>query len=347
MEGRKPLTYESAGVKGLGKDKSAKNFSSLHSTHVFAKGRLVQTPFGILYEVSPGVFNAKCCDGVGTKTLVAELAGKHDTIGIDAVAMVANDCIRTGAFPYALTNVIDASDPSIELVSSILQGLAEGARQAECPIVGGETASMPDMLSGYFINCDCVGEVKEGQIIDGGGIEPGDAIVGLRSSGVHSNGISLARHALFSKWGGKYGAFEKVDGLERELALEVLTPTRIYVKAFKALVKKVRPKAAVHITGDAYSKFLSSFGGGKLGFEFDNFSPQPIFEVIREAGEIGEKEMFRRFNMGWGFAVIVAKEDAPAAVGALNAAGEQSEIIGGVDDSGRASVTYGMKQIVL
>jgi len=320
------LDYEKAGVLGLGKDKNPKHFSLAQETHSFSLRKIIQTPFGNLYYISDGLLHSKNCDGVGTKVLVAQLAGKHDTIGIDAVAMVANDCIRTGAKPIALTNIIDAKNPSTELVLEILKGIAEGAKQASCAVVGGETASLPEVLSAdYTINCDCVGEVGEEEIILSNNLKSGDVVIGVRSSGLHSNGISLARKALFKKWGGKYDEWQQVDGLEKELVLEVLTPTKIYVKKFFDLLKHVEVKSAVHITGDAYKKFSVL----KKGFVFNNFFPQPIFELVKEAGGISDEEMFRRFNMGWGFAVIVEKDGAEKALQVL---GRDAEEIGRVTD---------------
>lgn len=340
------LTYEKAGVVGLGKDKGAKHFFAVRETLSLAKGRIIETPFGNLYQTSGTTFQSKGCDGVGTKVLLAELAGKHDTIGIDAIATVANDCIRSGATPIALTNTIDAPNPAPELIDEIINGIAEGARQANCPVVGGETAGLPDLFSaGYVLNCDCVGEVEEQKIILADELQPGDAIIGLRSSGPHANGISLLRKALFKKWGGKYEAWEKVDGLEKELVLEALTPTKIYVKEFLAFAGKTKPKAALHVTGDAYNKFgVLGQGARGLGFEFDNFSPQPIFRVIQEAGRISDQEMFKRFNMGWGFAVVV---EARQAEDALQALGSQAEKIGVVTNNGRIAVKHAGKTIVL
>lgn len=343
-----PLTYESSGVRGLGKDKSRSHFTLLNQSHLLADRTLLDTPYYTLYETAPGIFHAKCCDTVGTKVLVAQLAGKHDTLGIDAVAAVVNDVIRCGAHPIALTNVIDAANPTEELVYEIQKGLLEGARQANCPIVGGETAGCADLFAdGYVLGCDGVGEVRREDIIYGNSVASGDVIIGLRSSGVHTNGISLARHALFTKWGGKYEPFAQVDGLDRVLVHEVLTPTRIYVKSFLSLVKRVPVKAAVHITGDAYSKFAASFGKGALGFAFDSFSPQPIFGVIQESGHITDEEMFKRFNMGWGFAVVVAEEHAEETIRVLTSAGEQAEPIGRVNSSGKVTISYGGKTFTL
>lgn len=341
------LTYEKAGVVGLGKDKSAKHFEIVKQTHVFAGNRrFIETPFGNLYEVGGGMFQSKNCDGLGTKVLIAELAGKHDTVGIDAVATVTNDCIRTGARPIAFTNIIDARAPTPELVGELMKGIVEGAKQSLCPIVGGETACLSETLNcEYIINCDCVGEVEEKKVIRGERLEEGDAIIGLRSSGVHMNAITLVRKALFKKWGGKYDAWEKPDGFDKELVMEVLTPANIYVKQFLELIRKVEVKAALHVTGDAYKKF-EVFGkqNPQAGFRIENFSPQPIFGLIQQAGDISDEEMFKRFNMGWGFAVVVDKQLADDALQQL---GKNAEKIGEVTANQKIIVEHEGRKIVM
>ncbi len=338
------LTYEQSGVRGLGKEKSRTYFASLRSTLSFLERRTIETPFYTLYEVRPSLFHATCCDGVGTKALLAALARDHTTIGIDAVASVTNDLLRVGARPIALTNSIDSPNPEKELVQDIHVGLMEGAKQARCAIVGGETASLGDMLSApYVLNCSCVGEVEEERIIRADDISVGDAIIGLPSSGVHCNGISLLRHALFREWGGKYDAFERVDGLDNELVRECLIPTRIYVNEVLSLYQRVAVKASAHITGDAYAKFQATFGKPGIGFAFNSFSPQPIFSLIQSAGDIADEEMFRRFNMGWGFALIVSPEHAEEVLQALSG----SQVIGSVTDSGHVTIEYREKVIRL
>ncbi len=316
------LTYASSGVDRVGRAKAKSKLYPLLETQRYSRrGPLLHTPYNALYSIGGGKYQVKTCDGVGTKVLIAELANKHDTIGIDAVAMVANDALRCGATPIALTDTIDVRKSTPELLTELAKGLAKGAQEAECPFVGGETADVPELMSAaYHINCDCVAEVEKEDIIDGSKIKPGDAVIGMRSSGLHSNGISLARKALFRKWGGRWD--------DRELLLEALTPTRIYVHPFFKLRDAVEVLGAVHITGDAYMKFAKLT---KFGFRFFNFKPQPIFGKIMEAGGVELEEMFRTFNMGWGFAVVVGKDEA---AGALQALGESAEVIGEVVESG-------------
>ena len=215
MRTNKVKTYKEAGVdRGLRK-RAKGSFRDFNLTFRYSgRGKIFKTPFNNLYSVGRGVYQVKTADGVGTKVLLAELANKHNTIGIDAVAMVVNDCVRCGAKPLALTDIIDIKKSTPKLLKEIEKGLIKGAKEAECPIVGGETADVPEILSAsYHLNCDCVGEVEKEKIIDGKKIKAGDVVLGFRSSGVHSNGFTLLRKVLFKKWSGRYQPFEKPGGI--------------------------------------------------------------------------------------------------------------------------------------
>ena len=321
------VTYAESGVDRDLRKEAKKSLRGLRSTFVHsAHGEIIDTPFNTLYPISENVLQVKTSDGVGSKVLLAEMANKHDTIGIDAVAMVVNDCIRCGARPIAMTDTIDVRKSTPRLLDDIQKGLVAGANESECPIVGGETADVPELVSApYQINCDCVGEVERDKVIDGKKIKIGDVIIGMRSSGAHSNGISLLRKTLFSKWGGKYDAFDVPDGFDREIVFEALEPTRIYVKQFLKTAKNIDVLGAVHITGDAYLKFKNLTS---LGFGFDNFKPHPIFDLIQSCG-VAMNEMFRTFNMGWGFAMIVRKQDADDALQQI-----KGEVIGRIVERG-------------
>jgi phosphoribosylformylglycinamidine cyclo-ligase len=340
----KKLDYASSGVDRKVREKAKQVFASFKDTyHLSRFGKIRETPFNILYPLGfgTGFYQVKTADGVGTKVLLAELANKHDTIGLDAVAMVVNDCIRCGAAPLALTDIIDVKKSTPELLNEIQKGLNAGAVEANCPLVGGETADVPELMSSlYHVNMDCVGVVAQDEVIDGSKIKPGDVVIGLRSSGVHSNGISLVRRALFKKWGGKYKGDETVESTGRSVLHEALVPTRIYVKPFLKLIKRVKVLGAVHITGDAYLKFEKLT---KHGFHFNNFKPHQIFKMVQEAGKVSTKEMFKTFNQGWGFAVIVRRKDADAALQSL---GEEAEVIGEVVERG-ISIEYAGKRFSL
>ena len=198
-----------------------------------------------------------------------------------------------------------------------------------------------------------VGHVNKNNIITGRNIQPGDPIIGLASSGLHSNGISLARKILFKEWGGKFDKNAIPDKLNRPIVQEVLEPTKIYVKEIIELNKQMNIKAVVHITGDGYLKFgnLTRFSPG-IGFEFTKFNPQPIFSLIQDtAKDLGytltNAEMFRTFNMGWGFAIIVDKKDQEEASNILEKNGNKPEVIGKITDRKKIEVSYKNKKIIL
>jgi phosphoribosylformylglycinamidine cyclo-ligase len=244
-------------------------------------------------------------------------------------------------------------------VEAWLDGVAKGAVESECPVTGGEIGDVAEVIKGlaegkgFDMIIAAVGQVSKQDVITGKNIKPDDPIIGLRSSGLHSNGISLARKILFSQWGGKYKPDAIPDGLGREIALEVLEPTKIYVKPLLETARTVKVKAAVHVTGDAYLKFnnLTRFSPG-IGFEFDNFKPQPIFELIQKTAlELGyrvtDEEMFRTFNMGWGFAIIVDKADTEKALSALEKTGAQPEQIGKVNAKEKIVIHHENKKMIL
>jgi len=250
--------------------------------------------------------------------------------------------IRSGAKPLAIADNIHAQASEPTLVKAWLKGIIQGANESECPVTGGETGDVAEIIKGLAENAGfdmvvaSVGKVERKQIITGENIKPGDPIIGLASSGLHSNGITLARKILFKQWGGKYLPNDVPEGLDREVALEVLEPTKIYVKQLLKLAREVKVKAAVHITGDAYMKFnnLANYSPG-IGFEFNNFKPHPIFGLIQKtAVELGftitDEEMFKTFNMGWGFGIIVDKADIDKAMNTLKQASMNPEIIGKV-----------------
>jgi phosphoribosylformylglycinamidine cyclo-ligase len=356
----KNYTYTEAGVNREQRHESKKALSTLKETYRHSGfGGIMRLPYGNIFPIGDNSFLDLEIEGVGTKVLVAELAGKYDTIGVDAVAMVVNDVIRSGAKPLALADNIHAVASEPTLVNAWLKGIIEGANQSECPIVNGETGDVAEIIkgitpnSGFDMVASCVGTVEKQDIITGECIKPGDPIIGLPSSGVHSNGITLVRKILFKQWGGKYDATDIPEGLDREVALEVLEPTKIYVKSSLKLAEAVKVKGAVHITGDAYTKFnnLAAFSRG-IGFEFDNFKPQPVFGLIQQTARdlgyvITDEEMFTTFNMGWGFGVIVAKEDRDRALDVLEKAGAKPEQIGKIVDKPQVTIQHASKKIVL
>ncbi len=344
--------YSEAGVDREARKKSKKALSTLKQTYRFSRyGKVVRLPFGNIFPVGDRYLDF-VIEGIGTKVLLAQLADKYDTIGIDGVAMAVNDVIRSGATPLAIVDNIHAQISRLRLVKEWMKGIVKGVTEAGCIVPGGEIGDVTDVIKGTRENKGfdmvfaSVGEIFEKNIIYGNNIKPGDVVIGLRSSGIHSNGISLARKVLFKEWGGKYEPHDIPEGFSKEIVYEVLEPTRIYAKPLLNASNRVKIKGAVHITGDAYLKFdkLMKFSEG-IGFEFDNFKPHPVFELIQKTasevrGPIRDEEMFRTFNMGWGFAVVVEKTDQDSAIDGLEANEFGAERIGRVNGSGKIIVLY-------
>jgi len=356
----KKLTYAEAGVDRTLRAKSKKALALLSETYRFSRhGSVVRLPYGNIVPIGADIYLDLVIEGVGTKVLLAQLADKCDTIGIDGVAMAVNDVIRSGARPLALADNIHAhvSDPA--MVEEWMKGIVKGAKEAKCVVASGEIGDVPDIIKGlvegkgFDMVFASAGQVHQENVIHGDNLEPGDPVIGLRSSGLHSNGVSLARKVLFQQWGGKYRPFDVPDGFDRELVYEVLEPTRIYVKPIMNLARSLHIKAAVHITGDAYLKFdrLMQFNRG-VGFEFDTFQPQPVFHLIqkvsRERGEpVSDAEMFKTFNMGWGFAVIVDNASKEEAINSLERSRVEAKQVGRVTDSGKIVVKHNGKRLIL
>lgn len=356
----KNYTYDDAGVNRKKRVESKKELKNLQETYKHSSyGTVMHLPYGNIFPVGENTFLDLVIEGVGTKVLVAQLAQKYDTIGVDAVAMAVNDVIRSGAKPLSIADNIHGQASEPKLVNAWLKGIIQGANESECPVTGGETGDVAEIIRGIAENAGfdmvvaSVGKVERQEIITGENIKPGDPIIGLASSGLHSNGITLARKILFKQWGGKYEATDVPEGLDREIGLEVLEPTKIYVKALLKLAREVKVKAAVHITGDAYLKFnnLANYSPG-IGFQFSNFEPQPIFGLIqRTAAELGytisDEEMFKTFNMGWGFGIVVDKADTDEAMNTLEQDSVNAERIGKVTSRDKVvEIEYGNKRMV-
>jgi len=354
------FTYADAGVNRKLRADSKRALRILRETYRFNRyGEVVQLPYGNIFPMGENRYLDLVIEGVGTKVLVAQLAEKYDTIGIDGVALAVNDVIRSGAKPLAVADNIHAQVSDPILVRELIKGIAKGAVEAECVVPSGEIGDVAEVVKGlvegkgFDMVVATIGVVKSEKIIYGIDIKPGDVVIGLRSSGIHSNGVSLARKILFKQWGGKYKCHDIPDGLNREIVYEVLEPMKIYVKPLLTVADELKVKAAVHITGDAYLKFdnLTRFSKG-IGFEFDNFNPQPIFELIQKTaselgGKVTDEEMFKTFNMGWGFAIIVDKADREKAIEVSRTTAVQAEQIGHVTDSEGIKIHYKNRKIIL
>ena len=356
----KTYSYTDAGVNREQRAESKKALKILEETYKHShNGQVMHLPYGNIFPQTEDTYLDLVIEGVGTKVFLAQLANKYDTIGVDAVAMAVNDVIRSGATPLAISDNIHAQASNPELVKQWLKGIAKGANEAACPVTSGEIGDVAEIIkgitegAGFDMIVAAIGQVAKEKIITGKNIKPGDPIIGLRSSGLHSNGITLARKILFKQWGGKHDTHAKIDGLDRELIYEALEPTKIYVKSLLEATEAVTVKAVVHITGDAYLKFnnLARFSPG-IGFQFTNFKPQPIFRVIQETAKqlgftITDEEMFRTFNMGWGFGIIVDKKDKDKALSILGKTGVEPEQIGKVTGTQGIEIHHNGKKINL
>jgi phosphoribosylformylglycinamidine cyclo-ligase len=270
--------------------------------------------FANVVRLSGDLGLAMTTDGVGTKVLIAQMLGRYETIGIDCVAMNVNDIICVGAEPMSMLDYIAIEKATPEVLDAIGRGLHEGARQAGINIVGGEISQMAEVIrganegTGLDLIGMCVGLVKLSEITVGQDVRPGDVIIGLRSSGIHSNGLTLARKALFDRGG--FDAHSYVAELGRTAGEELLAPTRIYVpEVMELLNARIPIKALVNITGDGF--FNLTRIRPSVSFELRDLpQPQPIFKVIQEAGGVPDSEMYRVFNMGIGFCIIAPQDPA-------------------------------------
>ncbi len=271
-------------------------------------------------------------DGVGTKIKLAFLLDKHDTIGIDAVAMCVNDIICAGAQPLFFLDYIACGKNYPEKIAAIVSGVAEGCVQAGAALVGGETAEHPGLMpeDEYDLAGFAVGVVDRCKVLDNSTVSCGDVILALPSSGVHSNGFSLVRHALDIENADLTSPRADLGG--KSLGETLLTPTRIYVKAILALLSEITPKGISHITGGGFYENIprSLPDGYTAKIDKSVLRIPPIFGVIQKAGNIPERDMFNTFNMGVGMTVIVRKEDADRALSILRENGEDAYCIGEV-----------------
>ncbi len=268
-------------------------------------------------------------DGVGTKLKIAFLLDKHDTIGIDCVAMCVNDVICVGAKPLFFLDYIAVGKNYPEKVAEIVSGIAEGCVQSGCALIGGETAEMPGFypVDEYDVAGFSVGLVDRKKMIDGTQMKAGDAIVGIRSSGVHSNGFSLVRKIFNID---ESSARRYVPEFGKTLGEELLTPTKIYVKAVESLLSACLVKAISHITGGGFYENIPRMMTDGLTAKIEKAAVPvlPGFEVMAKTGNIPERDMFNTFNMGVGMCVAVDKNDVHKAVAAIEAAGEKAVVLG-------------------
>ncbi|MFF2480127.1 phosphoribosylformylglycinamidine cyclo-ligase [Paenibacillus sp. NPDC058071] len=281
-------------------------------------------------------------DGVGTKLKLAFALDKHDTIGIDAVAMCVNDIIVQGAEPLFFLDYLACGKVEPAKIEAIVKGIADGCEQSGCALIGGETAEMPGMYQGeeYDIAGFTVGVVDKKNIIDGSTIAPGDAVLGFASSGIHSNGFSLVRRLLLEESG--YSLDQRLPELGDAVLGDVLIePTRIYVKSALKLIESVQVKGMAHITGGGFIENIPRVlpEGVNVDIEYGSWPIQPIFSLMQEKGAITNRDMFKTFNMGIGLVVVVPAEQAEEALRIAAELGEKAYRIGTVTE-GSKIVTF-------
>lgn len=326
------VKYKDAGVDIARIKQSQASIGKLiSSTHRLRKGIKTMTGFGHyagIVRIPGGGLLATHTDGVGTKVIVAQAMRKFDTVGIDCVAMNVNDIICTGATPVSFVDYIAANRNDEKIFKDIVHGLVNGAKKAMVPIVGGETAILPDLIAGKNFSFDLAGTVvgilQKSSMILGNKIRHGDTIMGVASSGLHSNGYSLARKVLLSR----YSLHDRIKGVG-VLGQALLKPTEIYVKAVLEAIAECEIHGLAHITGGAYAKLLRL---KKTGYHLDSMpEPPEIFHLIENAG-VDKKEMYKTFNMGVGFCLMVPKDEESRIKEVFERHGQQTFKIGKIGD---------------
>jgi phosphoribosylformylglycinamidine cyclo-ligase len=335
----KPLTYKDAGVDIDAGSELVERIKPLVKRTMRPEVLAGLGGFGGLFALPPGRYHEPVLvsgtDGVGTKLMLAQQLNLHDTIGIDLVAMCVNDVLVQGAEPLFFLDYFACGQLDVVVATSVVAGIAEGCSQAGAALIGGETAEMPDMYphGEYDLAGFCVGAVERADLIDGSTITAGDVLIGLASSGPHSNGYSLIRKVL------ERAPDAQIDG--RSASDILLAPTRIYVRAILKLMNVVKIKGLAHITGGGISENLPRIMPAQMHAEVDTTSWQqgPVFDWLAEVGNVERHEMLRTFNCGIGMVVVVASADLEAALSTLRTAGEDAWQLGTVA-AGDAEVQY-------
>ena len=331
-------SYKKAGVDVTAGYKAVELMKS-HIARTMTKGALSGIGgFGGLFELDMTGINKPVLvsgtDGVGTKIKIAFIMDKHDTVGIDCVAMCVNDIICCGAKPQFFLDYIACGKNVPEKIAQIVSGVAEGCVQAECALIGGETAEHPGLMpeDEYDLAGFSVGVVDKDKLLKPDTQKAGDVLIAIKSSGVHSNGFSLVRSVFDVN---EPNLAMHFTDLGATLGETLLTPTRIYVKAIMSLIDQVTVKSVSHITGGGFYENIPRSLPKNLAAKIERNAVQvlPVFDLIARSGSIPERDMFNTFNMGVGMIVCVDKNDADKAVSVLNAAGEQAYVLGELVES--------------
>lgn len=322
------LSYAESGVDIFKEEEAIKKLRSRIRFNREGIGRYLGGHFAGLIEFGD-VALVLCTDGVGSKIMIANEMKRWDTIGIDCIAMNVNDCICVGAEPIAFVDYLAMEKVDPKIAEEIGKGLEEGARIANISIAGGETATLPDMIKGLDLAGTCLGYVEKDKIILGDGIREGDLIVGIESSGLHSNGFTLVRKIIGKAGLSYHDNFpdDLYDG--RTIGDVLLTPTKIYVREILHAMRSVDLHALVHITGGGVRNFLRL---KRMRYIIDDpIEPQPIFQFIRDLGDLEMREMYQTFNMGMGFSVITSRNEADDLLDLLERKGLGAKVVGHVE----------------
>ena len=333
-------SYEESGVRGQADALSAV-VRHLGPTLELPRGARLLTGFGhyaSVLQVSPELAIAISTDGVGSKTIIASALDRYDTIGFDCMAMNVNDVLCVGARPIALVDYLGVHTLDARRADEILKGLGAAAKEAGVAIPGGELAQLPEVIGSdgnspgdpksFDLVGTCIGTVHPDKVITGTQVKPGDALIGIHSSGIHSNGLTLARRVLMHEGG--YALDEELGALKRTLGEELLQPTEIYVRAVTTLWDEgLDTHGLAHITSDGFANLCRL--EAEVGYLIEELPPPPaIFQLIQHIGNIEDPEMFRVFNMGIGFVVVVASEVADDALRSITGSGYRAMRIGQV-----------------
>ncbi|MGB4268449.1 MAG: phosphoribosylformylglycinamidine cyclo-ligase [Spirochaetota bacterium] len=341
------MTYKDSGVDVEGGNRFVKRISTIVK-ETFTKEVLTDIGgFAALFDATFKQYKepvlVSSTDGVGTKLKIAQMMNVHTTIGIDAVAMCVNDIVVTGAKPLFFLDYIACGKLNEDVLVDVIKGIATGCKMADSALIGGETAEHPNVMepNDYDIAGFSVGVVDRHRIIDGSTIKPGDAIVGIASSGIHSNGYSLVRKLFFDIK--KYTIETKLNELPESLGRVLLEQTRIYVKPILKALETVTIKGLVHITGGGFYENIPRILPDSTAayIEKKSFGVPPIFQIIQREGNIEEKEMFTTFNMGIGMICVVDKNDADTLLQSLTQSGEKAYFIGHIESRSGSPVILG------
>jgi phosphoribosylformylglycinamidine cyclo-ligase len=339
-----PLTYRAAGVDIQAGDLAVRRIAPLAASTrrpevlggLGAFAAFCRVPAGYREPVL-----VSSTDGVGTKLKIAIMADRHDTVGVDLVAMGVNDLLVHGAEPLFFLDYLAVHRVDPDRIETLVAGIAEGCRQAGCALVGGETSEMGALYApgDYDLAGFAVGVVEQSLIITGEDVAIGDRVLGLASSGLHSNGYTLAREAIFGRMGLKLN--DPIPGVGRPVVDELLEPTRIYVRPVLGLLREVAVKAMAHITGGGITENLPRVlpGGRRARLTPSAWPVPPIFAAIQRAASVDDAEMRRTFNMGLGFLLVVAADDVAAATQRLETEGERVFTVGEIV-AGEPGVEY-------